>query len=250
MSWLFCNDLISWNLSDAFDFSTKLFRHKIHVFHSCSVCLTSPYPTPHLANDVLKWNEKHRSVPFKIVFDWLGLVIRGECGEYGEVSHELEPFAATTWESLCLVSSPQVYYFLYPLRLLHSRCYILLITKLLGSFLCWILELSASLPYDSSTSLLAVLPIPKQAGRWERWLVNMVSPLVTSSPTFLQCETGTLLEHSHLFRDLETHGSNQKLLDVPVWIGDTYFMLIKSIPQDFFVCLRIMKLKRVNNVEK
>ena len=46
MSWLFCSDLSSWNLSDPSDFSAKLFRHKIHVFHSCSVGLTSFHPLP------------------------------------------------------------------------------------------------------------------------------------------------------------------------------------------------------------
>lgn len=151
----------------------------------------------------------------------------------------------------CPVSSPPSLLFplswhTCPLRFLCSRCYVLRITKLFGS-LCvefWHLLL---LPL-SPTSLLAAFPILREGGRRWRWLISMVPPLTAFSSTFLECGTGTLHGHSHLFRGMETHGSNERIAGCAFLSGDAHFMVISNMPQYLVFCLRITEV-RVNNVE-
>ena len=54
---------------------------------------------------------------------------------------------------------------------------------------------------------------------------------------------------SHLFRDLAIHGFNRKTAGCTFLNGDTNLLLIRSIPQDFFVCGKD-EMKEFNNAEK
>lgn len=191
---------------------------------------STPTPHLHLAHSLLKYNDRQRSAPFKTFFEGLGLVI---WGKRGEVGHELDLSAATPWELARPVESPQVYGLLYPFRFLCSGSSASLITTLwtISVLQCGTSHLS---PLWLMHFASMHMPIPGPAG-WERRLTHLISALVTSSSVFLECETGALIG-SPTSRDLAIHGSNRKTSGCAFLNRDTSFMLIRSIPQDFFVC--------------
>lgn len=156
-----------------------------HVFHSCSGGLTSS-PTPlqimHLNKmESIDTIKDPMFVPFKFFFFvWLVLVI---CWEYRDVSNELELSASTTLESVFsifttwVISFTLTHHWSSEISMFKMSCVV--ITKLFGSFLCYVLALSAS-PSLSPTSLLALFP---SEARWQVtvMLIHMLSPLVTFS---------------------------------------------------------------------